>query len=129
MAGGASCLRRAASAQAAEGGEAGPAQGDGVPGRGGDRAGLLVPGEVVDGEPAGHRGLQRPGLDHRLVPGLLYPITQFTGAVGRVAVPGRRVTAARRSTAAAPAAPGAPGSGAAPAAPPASPAGPPPLPP
>jgi hypothetical protein len=45
-----------------------------VPGRAGDHASLLVHGEVVDGEPALHRGLQRLGLDHRLVPGLLYRI-------------------------------------------------------
>jgi hypothetical protein len=39
-------------------------------GRAGDGAGLLVHGEVLAGEPAGHGGLDRLGLDHRLVPGI-----------------------------------------------------------
>jgi hypothetical protein len=39
-------------------------------GQAGDYPGLLIDGEVIDGEPASDRGLRRLGLDHCLMPGL-----------------------------------------------------------
>src|SRR5258708_1228681 len=70
LAGGAPRAQRAVAAHGAEGGDAGAAETDGVPGRAGDRSGLLIDGEVVHGEPALDRGPQRLGLGHRLVPGI-----------------------------------------------------------
>src|SRR5256885_683262 len=64
-----------------------PRRRHGGPGRAGDRALLLAHGEVIDGEPALHRGLQRPGLDHRLMAGVADRAAQVTGPVGRIAVP------------------------------------------
>ena len=58
LAGRALRAQRAVPAGHAEGGDPGPAEPDGVPGRAGDRPGLLIDGEVIDGEPAGDRGLQ-----------------------------------------------------------------------
>src|SRR5260370_8172877 len=57
-----------------------------MPGRAGHRALLLVDDEVVQGEPAGHRRAQRPGLDHRVVPGLAVVSAGLAGAVGRVTI-------------------------------------------
>src|SRR5208283_1335900 len=89
LAGGAPVPQRAVAAQDAEGGDPGAAQSDGAPGRAGDRADLLVHGEVIDGEPALDRGLQRLGLDHRLVAGVADRAAQVPGAVGGIAVPGQ----------------------------------------
>src|SRR5207342_393821 len=83
--------QRAVAAQRAEGGDAVAAEGHGVSVRAGDRAPLLVNGEVIDGEPARYRDPQRLGLDHRPVPGPLDRIPQVPGPVGRVRVPGRPV--------------------------------------
>src|SRR5258707_1757894 len=68
LAGGAPLPQRAVAAQDAEGGDPGAAERHGMPGRAGHRAGLLVRGEVGDGEAALHRSLQRLGLDHRAMP-------------------------------------------------------------
>ena len=58
----------------------------GVPGRAGDRAGGLVDGEVVEGEPAGDGGRSGDRLDHRIVPGIGQARRAVrAGAVGRVA--------------------------------------------
>src|SRR5271157_16066 len=88
LAGGARRAERAVAAHGAEGGDAGPAETDGVPGRAGDRAGLLIDGEVIDGEPSLDRGPQGLGLDHRLVPGISDRAAQVPGAIGGIAVPG-----------------------------------------
>ena len=61
-----------------------------MPGRAGDRPGPLVDGEVIDGEAALDRGLQRLGLDDGLVPGVGDRAAQVPGAVGGIAVPGQR---------------------------------------
>src|SRR6266849_2720924 len=83
------------------GGHPGPAERDGVPGRAGHRALLLADGEVINGEPALHRGLQRLGLDHRPVAGVVDRAAQVTGAVGGIAVPGQRLLPAAAAAAAA----------------------------
>ena len=41
----------------------------GDPGRAGHGPGGRIDGEVIGGEAARDGGLERPGLDHRLVPG------------------------------------------------------------
>src|SRR5262249_60955644 len=61
-------------------------------GRAGEGAVLVIDGEVVAGEPAGHGRLHRLGLDHRLVPGVTDRLAQLPGAVGGVAIPCRHVT-------------------------------------
>src|SRR5689334_24606479 len=63
-------VQRAAAAGGSEGNVAagGDAPSDLV--RAGDGAFVLVDGEVVEGEPALDRGLQRLGLDRRGIPGL-----------------------------------------------------------
>ena len=54
--------------------------------RAGHRAGRLVDGELVEGEPAVHGRAQRPRLDDRGVPGLRPGRgQQLAGAVGRIA--------------------------------------------
>ena len=62
--------QRTAAAGRAEGHD--PAGADALDdtGRAGDGPGVLIGGEVIDGEPAPDRGLDRPGLDHRRMPGL-----------------------------------------------------------
>jgi hypothetical protein len=70
--GGAALTQRAAAAQRLELGLAAAvglraAQGDGVPGRAGGRGGLIVDGEVADGEAAGDGRPQRGRFDHRRV--------------------------------------------------------------
>ena len=62
LAGGAPGAQRAVPAQGAEGGDPGPAEPHGAAGRAGHRAGLLVDGEVIDGEPALDRGRSGLGL-------------------------------------------------------------------
>jgi len=69
------------------------ATGRGHPGRAGHGVPVRGDGEIVDGEPALDRALHRPGLDHRLVPGLADRLPQFSRAVGRVAIPGQRLVA------------------------------------
>ena len=61
----------------------------GDPGRAGHGPGGRIDGEVIGGEAALDGGQQRPGLDHRLVPGLGDRGAQVPGAVGRIAVPGK----------------------------------------
>src|SRR5262245_1090810 len=82
LAGGGPVPQRAGAARGAEGD--GPACGDGPgdPGRAGDGPGGLIDGEVVQGEPAVDGRRERPGLDHRGVPGLAQRGTQVPGAVG-----------------------------------------------
>src|SRR6266542_675446 len=87
LGGGAPSTQWAVAAQGAERGDAGGADRPGVAGRAGDRLVVFVHGEVIDGEPALDRGLQRLGLDPRLVSGVLDRAAQIPGAVGRVAVP------------------------------------------
>ncbi|MHB1592804.1 MAG: hypothetical protein ACYCO9_00335 [Streptosporangiaceae bacterium] len=48
-------------------------------------------GEVTDGEPVGHRGLQRLGLDHRVIARVIDRTAQVPGAAGGDAVPGQAV--------------------------------------
>ena len=67
---GATPPQRAVRAQRAEGHRPFRAHRPGVPGRAGDRAGRLIDGEIVEGEPAGHGRTQRLGLDRRLVTGV-----------------------------------------------------------
>jgi hypothetical protein len=68
LAGGALLAQRAGAAQRTEGGNPGSTDrpGDGV--GAGHRASLVVNGEVIHGEPARNRRLQRLGLEHRDVP-------------------------------------------------------------
>src|SRR6266568_5723757 len=89
LASGAALTQRAVPAQGAEGGDPGPAERHGAASGAGHRALLLADGEIIDGEPALDRGTQRPGLDHRLMAGLVDRIAQVTGAVGGIAVPGQ----------------------------------------
>jgi hypothetical protein len=86
-------VQRAAAAGGSEGDVAagGDAPGDLV--RAGDGAFVLVDGEVVEGEPALDRRLQRLGLDHRGIPGLPDRVPQVPGAVGGIGVPGQRLPA------------------------------------
>src|SRR5436305_712203 len=56
-------------------------------GRSGRRAGGLVNGEFIGGEPAVHGWLERPGLDNRGVPGLADRCAQVPGAFVRFAIP------------------------------------------
>ena len=62
LTGGAPGAQRAIPAQDTEGSDPGPAERHGVPGRAGHRPLLLVHGEVIDGEPALHRGRAVAGL-------------------------------------------------------------------
>src|SRR6266702_1063908 len=69
--------------------------------RAGDGAAVLVHDEVIDGEAAGHRRAQRPGLDDGVVPAVTVVSAGLAAAVRRVAVhlqplPARRVLPARR---------------------------------
>jgi hypothetical protein len=89
----AALAQRAAAAERLELGlaaAAGPGapRGDGVPGRAGDCAGLVVDGEVVDGEAAGDDLPQRRRLDHRRVAACLEVLAQVAGAVGGIAEDG-----------------------------------------
>src|SRR5260221_276269 len=84
--GGAARPERAPGTQLPEGDGPLAAHQPGMPGRAGHRALLLVDDEVVQGEPAGHRRAQRPGLDHRVVPGLAVVSAGLAGAVGRVTI-------------------------------------------
>ena len=93
LGGGAALAQRAVPAPCFELGlpvavNAGAAQGDGVAGRAGDGAGLVIDGEVVDGEAAGDGRLQRRWFDHRGVAFCLEALAQFPGAVGGVAEDG-----------------------------------------
>ena len=78
---------RAVAAQCTEDHAAGFGDRAGVAGRAGHRGGVLVDGEVVDGEPALDRRGQRPGLDHRVVSGVVDRATQIPCAVSGIAVP------------------------------------------
>ena len=60
----------------------------GDPGRAGHGPRGRIDGEVIAGEAAGDGGQERPGLDHRPVPGCGDRRAQVPGAVGRIAVPG-----------------------------------------
>ena len=93
LGGGAALAQRAAAAARLELGLAaavglGAAQGDGVPGRAGGRASLVIDGEVVDGEAAGDDLPQRRRFDHRRVAVGLEPLAQVAGAVGGIAEDG-----------------------------------------
>src|SRR5271166_2502929 len=84
--GGALLPQRAAGAGGAEGDDPVLAHLADLPGRAGDGAGLLVDGEVIEGEPAGHGRLQRFRLDDSVVPVLAVGGPGLTAAVGRVTV-------------------------------------------
>ena len=88
--GGAPLTQRAAPAGGTEDDMAARGDRPGDAGRAGDQPGLLIDGEVVHGEAVLDGRLDRLGLDHRLVTGAADRITQLTGPVGRVAVPGQR---------------------------------------
>src|SRR5208283_5508711 len=51
-----------------------------------DRARVLIDGEVVQGEPAGHGRAQRPGLDDGVVRGRPVGGVALPAAVGRIPV-------------------------------------------
>jgi hypothetical protein len=98
LGGGAALAQRAAVAGRLELGQAGAvglraAQGDGVPGRAGDLAGLAVDGEVVNGEAPGDGRPQRRRLDHRRVAACPEAFAQVvgphTGPGNPLAMPGR----------------------------------------
>ncbi|MEU7864458.1 hypothetical protein [Nonomuraea sp. NPDC049141] len=59
-------------------------RGDGVPGGAGDRAGVCVDEEVVQGEPADHGGLERGRLDQQPVPGGRQVGAQLGSGVGGI---------------------------------------------
>ena len=59
-----------------------------MPGRAGDRGGLAVDGEVVDGEAAGDGPPQRRRFDHCQVAAGLEACAQLAGAVGGIAEDG-----------------------------------------
>src|SRR6266487_1214759 len=93
LGGGAALAQRAAAAQDLELGQAGAvgvgaAQGDGVPGRAGDRAGPAVDGEVVNGEAAGDGLPQRGRFDHQRVAVCREVFTQLAGAISGAAEDG-----------------------------------------
>ena len=67
-----------------------------MPGRAGHRTLVLVDGEIIEGKPAGHGGLQRLGLDHGVVPGVPAGGPGLAAAVGRVAVHLQPLTACGR---------------------------------
>ena len=89
LAGGAQRAQRAVAAHGAEGSDAGPAETGGVPGRAGDRAGLLIDGEV-EGEPSLDRGRRGLGLITAWCPASAIAPRQVPGAIGAIAVPGKR---------------------------------------
>ena len=75
-----------AGARGAEGEGPGLAHLADLPGRAGDGALLLIDGEVIKGEPAGHGRAHRPGLDDSVVPGVPVGRAGLPAGVGRVAV-------------------------------------------
>jgi len=85
--GGAPGAQRAAAAGHAEDNAAVGGDTPGHAGRAGHRPGALIDSEVISGEPACHGCLDRPGLDHRGVPGLADLRAQVPAAVGGIAVP------------------------------------------
>ncbi len=89
LGGGAPLAQRAAAAGSPEDDRVLGGDVPGDPGRAGHGPGGCAGGEVIGGEPARDGGQQRPGLDHRLVPGRRDSGAQVPGAVGRIAVPGR----------------------------------------
>src|SRR6266851_10284854 len=94
LAGGAAGAQRAAAACGAEGDIAAGGDRPGDAGRAGHGVRGLIDGEVIEGEPALDRRLERPGLDHRRVPGLPDRRAQVPGAVSGIAVPLTRRAAA-----------------------------------
>jgi len=94
LAGSAPGAQRAGPAGGAEDNAAARGDRPGDAGRAGGGAGGFINGEVSGGEPAVHGGLDRPGLDHRGVPGVADRGAQFPGAIGRIAIPRTRRAAA-----------------------------------
>src|SRR5262249_49645518 len=93
LGGGAALAQRAAAAARFELGcpvaiGLGAAQGDGVPGRAGDRAGLVIDGEVVEGEATGDSWPQQRRFDHRRVACGPQVLTQLAGAISGIAEDG-----------------------------------------
>src|SRR5690348_16433978 len=64
-----------------------------MPGRAGHGTGLLVDGEVTDGETAGHGRAQRPGLDHRVMAGVAVGGAGLPAAVAESPLTSSRVCA------------------------------------
>ena len=81
---------RAVAAECAEDHVTGLGDGTGVADRAGHGGGGFVDGEVVHGESTRDRSRDRPGLDHRVVSGVVDRATQIPCAVSAIAVPLRR---------------------------------------